>query len=130
MTIPLWSLFFAALLHGFSKLPLIIAQAKQPGGYNNRMPREQQNQLNDWGQRALAAHQNQIESFPLFAAGVLVITATGLSSSTLTLLCLTYLVARVLFIFFYIKNLATYRSLIWGIGFIISLALICAPAWA
>ena len=130
MTAPLWSLFIAALLHGFSKLPLIIAQVKQPGGYDNRTPRQQQNQLNEWGQRALAAHQNQIESFPLFAAGVLVVTATETLSESITALCIIYLIARVLFIGLYVKNLATYRSIVWGVGFLASLALIIAPAWA
>jgi uncharacterized MAPEG superfamily protein len=78
----------------------------------------------------LAAHQNQIESFPLFATGILVATATGVVTSTIDYLAIAYIVARVAYIFYYLNDRATLRTIVWGVGFISSLALLCSPAWA
>ncbi|MDB9972324.1 MAPEG family protein [Oceanospirillaceae bacterium] len=130
MSIALWCLFIAGLLHVLSKTPLFRAQHKSPEGYDNNNPREQQASLNGLGKRALAAHQNQIESFPLFATGILVATATGMVSSAIDYLAIAYIVARVAYIFYYLNDRATLRTIVWGVGFISSLALLCSPAWA
>jgi uncharacterized MAPEG superfamily protein len=130
MSIALWCLFIAGLLHVLSKTPLFRAQHKSPEGYDNNNPREQQASLNGLGKRALAAHQNQIESFPLFATGILVATATGVVTSTIDYLAIAYIVARVAYIFYYLNDRATLRTIVWGVGFISSLALLCSPAWA
>lgn len=129
MTIALWCLFFAALLHFLSKIPLGKAQA-EAGGYNNNTPREQQLALQGWGQRALAAHQNQIESFPIFAAGVLVASLFGANDQTVALLALVHCAARILFLVLYLKDIATVRSIMWIVSYFSSLALLCSPAWS
>jgi len=129
MSIALWCLFFAGLLHSLSKGPLAAAQKQCSGGYNNNNPREQQATLDGWGRRALAAHENQIESFPLFAAGVLVATATGIDSGAVRFWAIAYLVARMAYMYCYLKDVPTLRSVVWGVGFISSLALLCSPAW-
>ncbi|TLU67230.1 MAPEG family protein [Thalassotalea litorea] len=129
MTIELWCLFIAGLLHALSKAPLVKAQAQCAGGYDNKNPREQQAALSGWGKRALAGHQNQIESFPLFAAGVLVASVSDVTSSLVSILAIAYVIARVLFLVLYIKNIATIRSIAWAIGYLSSLALLCSPAW-
>ena len=130
MSITLWCLFFAGLLHLISKIPLARAQAQSAVGYDNKNPREQQHALDGWGRRALAAHQNQIESFPLFAAGVLVATVSGITSSAVTYLAVIFIVARIAYIYCYIKDIATLRSIIWCVGLFSSLALMCSPAWS
>jgi uncharacterized MAPEG superfamily protein len=130
MTIALWCLFIAGVLHALSKTPLAIFQAKAPGGYDNNMPREQQASLEGIGKRALAIHTNQIESFPLFAAGVLVASLGVVNSNMVDYLAIAYVLSRVVYIFVYLKDLATLRSLIWGVGYMSSLALLCSPAWA
>lgn len=130
MSISLWCLFVAGVLHALSKTPLGIAQSKMTGGYSNELPREQWASLDERGKRALAAHQNQIESFPLFAAGVLVALAAGVTSPVVGYLATTYIVARLIYIYAYVQNLATFRSAIWFVGYLSSLALICSPLWA
>ena len=130
MSIALWCLFIAGLLHVLSKTPLFRAQSKSPQGYDNSNPREQQASLGRMGKRALAAHQNQLESFPIFAAGILVATATGMVSSAIDYLAIAYIIARVAYIFYYLNDKPTLRTLVWGVGFISSLALLCSPAWA
>ena len=130
MTIELWCLFFAALLHLVSKAPLGMAQAQSPGGYDNNNPREQCATLDGRGKRALAAHQNQIESFPLFAAGVLVAVLSGVTSNVVDWLAIAYIVARLLYLYFYLVDRASLRSLVWAVGYLSSAALLCSPAWA
>ncbi len=130
MSIALWCLFLAGLFHVFSKAPLAHAQLKCAGGYDNNSPREQQLALEGWGKRALAAHQNQIESFPIFAAGVLLTTTMGITSNAVDYLAIAYIVARVLYVFCYLKDISTLRSIVWSVGLISSFALLCSPAWA
>jgi len=129
MTIALWCLLIAGILHTASKGPLAMAQAKADGGYDNNNPREQQASLDAKGKRALAIHINQIESFPLFAAGVLVATAMSLSTSVVDYLAIAYVVSRVIYMPLYLNDIATMRSLVWSVGYFSSLALICSPAW-
>lgn len=129
MTTALWCLFIAALLHIASKTPLFRAQLKSPGGYDNNNPREQQQALEGAGKRALAAHHNQLESFPLFAAGVLVASFSGVTSAAVSWLALAYLISRVAYLYCYIQNIAMLRTSVWLAGYASSLALICSPAW-
>jgi uncharacterized MAPEG superfamily protein len=129
MTIAHWCLFAAGLLHIVSRFPMSVAQSREGGGYDNRSPREQQARLTGWGRRARAVHENQIESFPLFAAGVLVALTAAPRSSTVDALALTYIAARVAFGFFYLADIAALRSLAWTVGYGVSLALLASPAW-
>jgi uncharacterized MAPEG superfamily protein len=130
MTIALWCLVAAAVLHTISKGPLAMHMAKAPGGYDNNKPREQAASLEGAGKRALAIHLNQIESFPLFAAGVLVATAAGVASSAVDYCAIAYIAARIVYIPVYLKDLATLRTMVWSVGYGASIALICSPAWA
>lgn len=129
MTVAHWCLFAAALLHIFSKFPLAVAAAREGGGYDNRNPREQQARLTGWGARARAVHLNQIESFPLFAAGVLVATTAAPRVPAIDCLALVYIVARLIYPVLYLKDIAAGRSLVWMAGFLASLALLASPAW-
>jgi uncharacterized MAPEG superfamily protein len=75
MSIPFWCVFISALLIYVARMPVGKAM-KEQGGYNNHLPRQQQTQLTGYGARALAAHQNSIEAFILFAVGVLMAHTT------------------------------------------------------
>ncbi|MCY1055553.1 MAPEG family protein [Nannocystis sp. SCPEA4] len=130
MTVALWCLFAAAIFHPLSKFPLAAAQAREGKGYDNRNPREQQARLSGWGARARAVHANQIESFPLFAAGVLVATVAAPKVAAIDTLALAYIVARLVYPVLYLKDIHVGRSLVWGVGYIASLALLSSPAWA
>lgn len=129
MTIAHWCLFAAALLHVVSKLPLGAAMAREGGGYDNRNPRAQQERLTGWGRRARAVHENQIESFPLFAAGVLVATTAAPRADLVDWLALAYIAARLVYPVMYLADIAALRSLVWSVGYFASLALLSSPAW-
>lgn len=131
MSFPLWCLFVAALMLVLTKIPVGIAMARIDGrGYDNRNPREQQAALKGWGARALAAHQNMFEAFPVFAAGVLVTQVTNVQGMTIDLLAGLFIVTRVLYTVLYLIDLHAMRSLVWMVGFGCSLALLLAPALA
>jgi len=116
MNIPFFCVFLAFLLNYLSKLPLAFAMAKATGGYNNHEPREQQAALTGWGKRALAAHLNSFEIFPAFAAAVIMAHVSGMNESTLTLLCLTFIASRIVYIILYLMNFSTLRSSVWMAG--------------
>jgi uncharacterized MAPEG superfamily protein len=130
MTVAHWCLFAAALLHIFSKFPLAAAMAREGGGYDNRHPREQQARLTGWGARARAVHANQIESFPLFAAGVLVATTAAPRVDAIDCLALIHIATRLVYPVLYLKDVAAGRSLVWILGYAACLALLTSPAWA
>lgn len=130
MTVALWCLFAAALLHPLSKFPLAAAQAREGSGYDNRNPRAQQERLTGWGARARAIHANQIESFPLFAAGVLVATIAAPKGGVVDCLALAYIAARLVYPVLYLADIHYARSLVWSVGYGASLALLSSPAWA
>lgn len=123
-----WCLVLAASLHFVSKIPLSVAMAREGKGYDNNNPRDQQARLTGWGRRAKAVHENQIESFPLFAAGVLVAVSTP-ASSTAEGIAFAYLAARILYMVLYLKDIAPLRSLVWLAGFAASVALMISPVW-
>jgi len=128
MTLAQACLAFAALMIVISKAPVGVAQ-NRAGGYDNRNPREQQAGLTGWGRRAVAAHNNMFEAFPLFAAGVLMAQYVGANQAWLDSFALAFVGARIAYQILYLADLATLRSLSWGVGFIASLALLFSPLW-
>ncbi|MEO4046665.1 MAPEG family protein [Pseudomonas sp. CAU 1711] len=131
MTLPLWCLFISAVLIFLAKAPVAKAMAEEGGGhYDNHHPRAQQARLTGFGARALAAHQNSFEAFPLFAAGVLVAHVTQSHGVLVDGLALSFVIARVLYLILYWADLAWQRSLVWVVGLLSSLLLMLSPALA
>jgi uncharacterized MAPEG superfamily protein len=123
-------LFIACILPYLAKIPVGIAMSKEPGGYNNNHPRDQEARLQGFGARALAAHQNSFESLIVFSAAVLTALATKNTTFTIQALAVFYLITRGVYHLFYLLNWATLRSSIWALGLIASLSIIwlCLPA--
>jgi uncharacterized MAPEG superfamily protein len=128
MSIPFWCLFFAALLIYLAKIPVAKAMQEEGRGYDNHHPRAQQARLTGFGARAVAAHQNSIEMFPLFAAGVLMAHVTQTQGWFVDLLAIIFIVSRVLYLFLYWIDKASLRSLVWVIGLVCCLLLMLSPA--
>ena len=126
MTIPFYCIFFSMLMLLITKVPVALAM-KHLGGYDNHHPRDQQKKLEGWGNRALAAHKNELEAFPLFAAGVFI---AHLGNGDLRLagyLSVAFVSARLLYMVFYLTDKDLLRSLVWGIGYGSSLVLALLP---
>lgn len=130
MSIPFWCVFISAVMIYLAKLPLGKAQAADSGGYDNSNPRAQQARLTGFGARALAAHQNGFEVFPLFAAGVLMAHASQANGVLVDALAITFVVSRALYLVCYWVDLNWQRSLIWAVGLLCCLALMLMPVLA
>jgi uncharacterized MAPEG superfamily protein len=126
-TVPLLCLPLALVLVYAPKIPLSIAMARQPEGYDNRTPRDQQARLTGWGRRAAAAHANGFESFPAFAAGVLASHVTGASPHWAAIFAVVYVVARAVYAVAYLANVHMLRSPVWTLSFASSIALMLLP---
>ena len=125
MTIAIGSIIFAALMILVTKAPVALAMAKASGGYDNRYPRDQQAQLQGFGKRAVGAHVNAIEAFPVFVAGVLVSLWTQAPIETISNLCLVFIAARCAYTISYWLNIHMLRSTTWTVGFVSSVWLMC-----
>ncbi len=127
MDTPLLCLLLAFILTHATKLPVALAMSRQPGGYDNRHPRDQQSRLTGWGRRALAAHQNAHEAFPGFAAGVLVADLTGAAPVWAARLAIAFVICRVAYTGLYLADVATVRSLVWTLGLVATVGLLALP---
>lgn len=124
MTIILVCLLIAALMPILAKVPLAVAMNKEPGGYDNRYPREQLKNLTGFGARAAAAHANCFEALILFAPGALAVIATQSTGHLAEYSAILFIAARIGYLCAYWFNLHALRSILWAIGYLASLALI------
>ena len=116
MTILLSCLLIAMLLPYLAKMPVAFAMAKQ-GGYDNNHPRAQQAELDGFGARALAAHQNAFESLLIFGLAVLAVIATNNVSDAVITMAIIHVIARVIYHILYLANYSSLRSLVWFVAF-------------
>ncbi|MGB0514230.1 MAG: MAPEG family protein [Wenzhouxiangellaceae bacterium] len=122
MSIPILCLIFSALLILITRIPVAMAM-REEGGYDNRHPRDQQSRLTGFGARALAAHKNMIEAFPLFAAGLLIALWSGADGPWTSLLAVVFVLARVVYTILYLADFPTLRSMVWTAGYAASVGL-------
>lgn len=120
MTIPYLCILIAALL------PYIWVSIAKAGGdkYDNRDPRAWLARQGDArSHRANAAQLNGFETFPAFAAAVLMAQFANVDHQTITWLAIAFVVFRILHGLFYVGNRHQMRSLSWFLGFFCVLAL-------
>jgi uncharacterized MAPEG superfamily protein len=97
--------------------------AKASGSFDNRAPREYLSRLSGYRQRAHWVQLNAFETFPVFAAGVLVAHQAGAPQGRIDALALAFVAARVVYGVCYLADLATLRSLVWiaSMGIVVAL---------
>ncbi|MBU6284448.1 MAG: hypothetical protein EBT36_01805 [Betaproteobacteria bacterium] len=121
MNIPAYSLLIACLL------PIVAAGLQKWGArdYDNHNPRQWSQHMSEpRRQRALAAQANSWEALIVFAAALLFALQAELESQTRDLLCVSFIVSRLLYIGAYYFDKALLRSLVWFVGFGSALAMI------
>ena len=79
------------------------------------------------GQRALAAQTNTFEALVFFAAAVTTSQLGGGNTTVGDVLCIAFLVARILFLIFYYFNIPALRSLSWSISMLCIVGLFINP---
>jgi uncharacterized MAPEG superfamily protein len=110
MTIALWCVLAAGLL------PYVFVGVGKSRGVDNHSPRVAEAALTGVRQRAIWAHQNGFEAFPLFAAAVIINHLLRGPNAVANQLALAFVVVRVVYGFLYMADLATLRSLSWLAG--------------
>jgi len=126
MTFAYWCVLLAALL------PVIWVGIAKTGseGYDNRRPRIFFAELKGWTRRAGWAEVNAYENFPPFAAGVIIAHLAGAEQPLIDGLAGAFIAFRILHGIFYIRDMATLRSLVWTAGFLCVIGLFLAAAQA
>ena len=126
MTVAEWCVF-GTLMLGL----LTIASVKWIGfrRFDNVKPRDPSFYDDPIRPRALGAHQNGIEAFPFFAAAVLLAEFRIAPQRLIDELAILFLIVRVAYVFTYLGNRPTLRSILWSIGFAINIAIFFLPTW-
>ena len=124
MTTAYWCVLVAILM------PIFWAGIAKGGArsFDNARPRDYLANLQGWRQRANWAQANSYESFPSFAAGVIIAHLAGAAQPTIDMLALGYVAARIIYKIFYIADRATLRSLAWAAGLVCIIGLFVAAA--
>jgi uncharacterized MAPEG superfamily protein len=86
--------------------------------FDNNQPRAWMAEQDDWRARANAAQQNSFEAFPFFACGVLLALATQTDPAIVAQTCWVFIAARILYIYCYVTNRATLRTIVWLVAWI------------
>jgi uncharacterized MAPEG superfamily protein len=123
MPLAYWCVLIAALL------PVAIVAYAKSGSRDNNHPRDAVAALPEMKRRAYAAHQNAYENFPFFAVAVITATTLGASISTVNILAALYIVLRCMHAVLYINDAASARSLCYGAGLIVNIAIFLLPAF-
>tara|TARA_B100000482_G_C12535675_1_gene270220 strand:- start:240 stop:581 length:342 start_codon:yes stop_codon:yes gene_type:complete len=84
--------------------------------YDNESPRDHISLLSGKAKNAYNAEQNCYETFPAFAAAVIVAHQIGNDQSMIDLLCVVFLLSRISHGYFYITNRGSVRSIAFLIG--------------
>jgi uncharacterized MAPEG superfamily protein len=120
MTIALWCVAIAAV---FPILCTAIAKGGSMGSYDNRNPREWLNRQQGYQARANAAQQNSWEALAVFSAGVFAAHLAHAPQARVDLYAEIFIVARFIYLACYLADLAALRSVVWFVGFGLSIAL-------
>lgn len=128
MTIELWILLWAAVLGLVHILAAAGAVTRETGSAYNVGPRDEPFTLKTRiAGRLTRAQANFFETFPLFAAAVLVAAVAGETGGHAALGAWIYLIARIVYLPLYALGIPVVRSIVWGAA-LIGIALIWLAA--
>ncbi|MBR0793841.1 MAPEG family protein [Bradyrhizobium jicamae] len=125
MTVAEWCVFGTLML---SLLTIVSVKWIGFRRFDNSKPRDPDFFDDPIRSRALGAHQNGIEAFPFFAAAVLLAEFRIGPLRLIDELAVLFLIVRIAYVFTYIGNRPTLRSILWSIGFAINIAIFFLPA--
>jgi len=99
-------------------LPIVCAGISKwkARDYDNHDPRAWLARQGGWRARADAAQSNSLEAFPFFAAAVVLALQAGADADAVAQWAWLFVGLRLLYIFCYVTDRATQRSLVWMLG--------------
>jgi uncharacterized MAPEG superfamily protein len=129
LTVAYWTVLVAALLPilcaGLAKWGM-FAKPRRDGGYDNHNPRAWLANQTDWRARANAAQANSFEALPFYIGAVIIAHQLGAYQTRLDLLAFVYIVLRLMYILFYLADMATPRSLAWTVALLVNIGILFA----
>jgi uncharacterized MAPEG superfamily protein len=133
MTPELTALALAGLLQAIQYVLMSVPANLELGTAKTLSPRDPQTfgkplaeQVSPTTGRLIRALNNHFEALILFTLAVVVVTLSSQSTPFTAACAWTYLVARALYIPAYAFGLVPWRSLIWAVGFLATVAMIGA----
>jgi uncharacterized MAPEG superfamily protein len=125
------SMYFAYwMVLAASILPYAAAAYAKRGDVDNHAPRLSLEALAGPRQRADWAQRNHFESFPIFAAGVIIASIAGAPHATIDWLAGIHVILRILYTIAYITDRSTLRSVLFILGALCVLGLFAAAGFA
>jgi uncharacterized MAPEG superfamily protein len=125
MTIAEWCVFGAVLLYLLTIAPFKVIG---PRRFDNSKPRDPTFFDDPLRTRALGAHLNGIETYPFFAAAVLLAEFRAAPQSLVNELAILFLIVRIAYVLTYLGDRPTLRTILWNIGFAINVGIFFLPA--
>lgn len=125
MTIAEWCVFGALMLYLLTIAPIKWIGSRQ---FDNASPRDPAFYDGSIRSRVLGAHLNGIEAFPFFAVAVLLAEFRASPQRLIDELAILFLIVRIAYVFTYVGNRPTLRSILWSIGFVINAGIFFLPA--
>ena len=122
-TLAYWCILVAALL------PILcagLAKAGNKDGFDNHNPRAWLQKQTGWHARANAAQANTFEALPFFMAAVVIAHQLQAGQGVLDLLAMAFIALRLLYIALYVADMATLRSVVWGLALLVNIAILFA----
>ncbi|PZO19704.1 MAG: glutathione metabolism protein [Burkholderiales bacterium] len=129
LTVAYWCVLMSAVLPimcaGLAKWGMFTTPRRQ-GGYDNNLPRQWLARQTDWRARANAAQANSFEALPFFIGAVIIAHQLGASQLRLDVLAFLFVVLRLLYVMMYVADLATVRSVLWTLAFLVNITILFA----
>ena len=125
MTVAEWCVFAIVMLYLLSITPVKWFRFRR---FDNSRPRDPAFYEDPIAARSLGAHQNGIEAFPFFAAAVLLAEFRACPQRLVDELAVLFVIVRIAYVFTYLGNRPTLRSILWSLGFAINVAIFFMPA--
>ncbi|MCM2252634.1 MAG: MAPEG family protein [Ramlibacter sp.] len=126
-TVAHWCVLVAALLplacSWLAKSPG-FGKPRRAGGLDNRDPRGWLARQTGWTARANAAQANSFEALPFFIGAVVIAHQLGAPQTRLDILAVLFVTLRIIYIAMYVADLATVRSLIWALAFLVNVGIL------
>jgi uncharacterized MAPEG superfamily protein len=127
LTVAYWSVLIVAMLPivctGIAKWGT-FSTSRRDGGYDNHDPRAWLARQSGWRARANAAQANSFEALPFYIGAVIIAHQHGAFQMRLDLLAFLYVVLRLLYILFYLADMATLRSAAWVLALAVNIAIL------
>ncbi len=121
MTIAIWCIFIAATL---PYVPFSYVKGLDPN-----QPRFHVGDLTGRSARAYGAHLNGLETFPWFAAAVIVSHMIGGPSTTANVLAVVYVLLRIGHMAAYVADRQPLRSAAFGVAQLVAAAIFILPVF-